>query len=340
MAQIKRYGLLNQLRAEASSHIQYFRKGEVRRAGRGLAFWFGPNGASITEIPMDDRQLMFMIRGQSSDYQDLAVQGSVVWRVTDAELLSRRVDFTIDLSHGGHRGLPVDQIQSVLNGLVGEFSDTYLKNKGVRQLLEAGLAPLQAAINEGFQKDPTLAGMGLEIVQVRVAALTPGSELHRALQAPTFESLQQKADEATFNRRALAVEKERAIAENELSNKVELASRRKALIAREDENARSEAEAAAAAQRITVEASADAKVVVAEAEARRIRAVEQASVDMEKARLAAFADVSPAVLLAMAAQKLAGQVERIDSLTVTPDMLTGMISQARTLLAPMEGTRK
>ena len=77
MAQIKRYPLRNQLRAEASSYIQYFRKGELRRAGLGLSFWFDPNGASITEIPMDDREMTFMIKSQSSDYQDLAVQGSV-----------------------------------------------------------------------------------------------------------------------------------------------------------------------------------------------------------------------------------------------------------------------
>ena len=81
----------------------------------------------------------------------------------------------------------------------------------VRALLEAGLAPLQAQMTAGFAADPTLAGMGIRVATVRVAALTPSSELARALQAPTFESLQQKADEATFNRRALAVEKERAV---------------------------------------------------------------------------------------------------------------------------------
>ncbi|MDF1735449.1 MAG: SPFH domain-containing protein [Minwuia sp.] len=340
MAQIRRFGLLNQLRSEASSHIQYFRNGEVRRAGRGLAFWFGPNGASIAEVPMDDRELTFMIRGQSSDYQDLAVQGSVLWRVTDAEVLSRRVDFTIDLSGGGHVSKPQDQIQSVLTGLVRQFADTYLKHMDVRQLLEAGLAPLQAAINSGFVDDPTLTGMGLEIVHVRVAGLTPSPELYRALQAPTFESLQQKADEATFNRRALAVDKERAIAENELSNKVELASRRKALIAREDENARSEAEAQAAASRILAEAEAGAKIIAAEAEAKRVRAVEQASADMEKARIAAFADVSPTVLFALAAQEFATKLKQVDNLTVSPDTLAGLFSQARTLLAPAEVMKK
>lgn len=334
MAQIKRYPLMNRLRAETASHIQYFRNGTLKKSGRGLSFWFDPNGASITEVPMDDRELTFMIKGQSNDYQDLAVQGTLVWRVADPADVASRVDFTIDLAKGLHRSKPEDQIRSVLIGLVREFADTYLRQSGVRALLEAGLAPLQAAVNAGFRADPTVTGMGLAIVSIRVAALTPSSELYRALQAPTFESLQQKADEATFSRRALAVEKERAIAENELSNQVALATRRKDLIARDDANARSEAEAMAASQRITAEANAEAKIIAANAEATRIRAVEQAAADMERARMAAIGDVPPAVLFAMAAQAFAGKVDRIDSLNISPDMMGQMFQQMKGLISP------
>ncbi|MEP0506298.1 MAG: SPFH domain-containing protein [Paracoccaceae bacterium] len=334
MAQIKRYPFRNQLRAETSSYIQYFRKGDLKRSGRGLSFWFDPNGASITEIPMDDRELSFMIKSQSTDYQDLAVQGSVNWRVADAEVLGQRVDYAIDLKTGQPIGKPEDQIKSVIIDLVREFGDTYIKDSGVRALLEAGLAPLQAAINAGFAGNPTLSGMGLEIVSIRVAALSPSPELSRALQAPTFESLQQKADEAAFNRRALAVDAERAIAENELSNQIELASRRKDLIAREDENARSEAEADVASKRIIGAAEVDAKIMGAEAEAKRIRAVEQAAADMEKARMAAIIDVPPAVMFALAAQEFAKKVEKIDSLNVSPDMLASLAQQAKLMMAP------
>ncbi|RED10660.1 SPFH domain-containing protein [Pontivivens insulae] len=331
MAQIRSYVIANLLRAEASQHIQYFRKGVLQKSGRGLSIWFDPNGASLTEVPMNDRELIFMIKGQSSDYQDLAVQGSVIWRVVDADKVASRIDFGIDINRGVRLSKPEEQIKSVLTGLVRQFSDAYLKDKGVRDLLEAGLSPVQAAITDGFQADPTLDGMGLEVVSIRVSALSPSPEVYRALQAPTFESLQQKADEATFSRRALAVDKERAIAENELSNQIALAARRKELIAREDANARSEAEAKAAAKQITIEADSEAKIVGAEAEAKRIRLVEQAAADMEKARMAAIAEVPPAVMFALAAQEFAGKLEKIDSLNVTPDMLAGIAQQAKLL---------
>ncbi len=333
MAQIKRYPFISHIRAEASAQVQYFRNGKLKKSGRGLSFWFGPDGASIAEIPMADRELTFMVRNQSADYQDLAVQGTVLWRVQDAQRLSERVDFTIDMKTGQPIAKPIDQISSILTGLAREFSDTYLKSLGVREVLEAGLAPLQAAINDGFRKDPTLDEMGLSVISVRVAALTPSSELARALQAPTFESLQQKADEATFSRRALAVEKERAIAENELANQVELATRRRDLIAREDENARSQAEAEAASLRIKAEFAAQAKVIEAEAESSRIRAVEQAQADMERARMDVVGAMPSEVLFALAAREFASKLQRIDNMTISPDMLAGIMSQIRAIAA-------
>lgn len=337
MAQIKRYPFARHIRAEASSHVTYYRGGEARKSGRGLSFWFDPNGASISEVPMADRELTFMVKNQSADYQDLAAQGTVLWRVADAKLLANRVNFTIDLKSGEALAKPEDQIRSILSGLVREFSDTYLKGLGVREALDAGLAPLQAAIRAGFVADPTLEAMGLEVISVRVSALSPSSELARALQAPTFESLQQKADEATFARRALAVDKERAIAENEMANEIELAKRRSDLIAKEDANARSKAEAKAASLMIMADAEAQAKVISAEAEATRIRAVDQAEADMQKAHMEAVGSVPAEALFALAARDFAGKLEKIDSISISPDMLGGLIKQVRDMSAPSGG---
>jgi len=327
MAYVTRYPMVRHLRADAANHIQYFRQGERVRSGRGLAFWFAPDGASISEIPMDDRELPFLLKGQSADYQDLTVQGGLVWRVVNPETLGERIDFSIDLAKGELIGKPVDQINNALVTLTRRFALSYLKNLTVRDVLERGIAPLQEAIGEGFAASDTLDGMGLQLVAAGVADIAPSSELARALQAPTFESLQQKADEASFARRALAVEKERAISENELNNRIELATQQKDLIAREAENTRSEAEAKAAALTIS-----------AEAEAGRIRVIEQAKADMEGRRIDLVSGLPPSVLMAFAAREFAGKLNRIDSLTITPDMLSGIGNQLKGLLATPAAT--
>ena len=321
MAHIKRFPFLRHLRADVSSHIQQFRKGKRIRSGRGPAFWFAPNGASLSEVPLDDRELPFLLVGQSADYQDLTVQGSLVWRVDDPQILADRVDFSIDLGSGQPNGQPIDQINNVLVSLIRRFTVAYLKEQGVRSLLEAGIAPAQEAVVSGLKGDETLPGMGLQLVNVTIADVSPSTELARALQAPTFESLQQQADEAMFARRALAVEKERAIAENELGNKIELAARQNQLIAREDENSRSRSEAEAAAMKISAAAEAD-----------RIRVIGQAEADMEQARMDAYANLPPSMLLALAAREFAGKLDHIDNLSITPDMLTNLMAQVRSAI--------
>ena len=323
MAQITKYPFLRHLRADASSHIQQFRKGTRMRSGRGLSFWYVPTNTSLSEIPMDDRVLPFLLKGQSADYQDLTVQGRIVWRVEDPERLSDRVDFTLDPDIGLTVAQPIEQINDLIGSQGRRFISTHVSRQSIRDILGAGVDPIQRALRSGFAASDGMAEMGLEIVSVGVDDISPSSELARALKAPTFESLQQQADEASFNRRALAVEKERAIAENELSTKIELETQRRQLIAREDENTRSKAETEAAAMKIE-----------AEAEAGRIRAIDQARADMEKERMAVYADLPPDVLYAMAAQEFAGKLQSIDSLTVTPDMLAGALAQVRAALAP------
>ena len=140
----------------------------------------------------------------------------------------------------------------------------------------------------------------------------------RALQTPTFEALQQKADQATFERRALAVEKDLAIAENELNTKTELARREMLLITQEAENARNRATG-----------QADAQQVEAAAEAERIRTVESAKAEAEQARMAIYRDLPPAVMLGLAARELAGKLDRIEHVNVTPDLLATVLGAFR-----------
>ncbi|WP_157216565.1 SPFH domain-containing protein [Flavisphingomonas formosensis] len=318
MAQIRNLGFLAQLRSDASSHVIRYRNGRVRQSGRGLVFWFRPETASIAELPMDDRETTLFIKGRSQDFQAVAVQGMLTWHVTDPELLASRVDFSIALGTGKPQGEPIDRIETRLAGLVNQAALEYLAAAPVRALLDAGIEPLRRRIETALANAQSLAEIGIAVVAVRITSIAPSSELERALQTPTFEALQQKADEATFERRALAVEKERAIAENELANKTELARRETLLIAQEAENARSRATGLA-----------EARQVEAEAEAARIRTVEAAKAEAELAHIAVYRDLPPAVLLGLAARDLAGKLDTIEHVNVTPDLLASLMGEFR-----------
>jgi regulator of protease activity HflC (stomatin/prohibitin superfamily) len=318
MAHIKNFGFLAQLRSDATHHVIRYANGRVRRSGRGLSFWFLPQTASLAELPMDDREMTLFVKGRSRDFQALSLQGALTWRVADPERLAERVDFTILLASGELRSEPLEQIQARIAGLANQAALQYLAHAPVNDLLGAGLEPLRLRLTAALGEDPSLTEMGIAVVAVRLTSLAPSSELERALQAPTYESLQQKADQATFERRALAVDKERAIAENELANKIELARREKSLIAQEAENAGNRAQGLAEAQQIE-----------AEAEATRIRAVEGAKAETEKARLDVYRDLPPAVLYGLAARELAGKLTKIEHVNVTPDLLAALFGEMR-----------
>ena len=168
--------------------------------------------------------------------------------------------------------------------------------------------------------------MGLEIVAVRVSAVAPTAELEKALQAPAHESIQQEADEAMFQRRALAVEKERAIQENELQNRIELARREEQLITQQGANGRQQAQEEAEAARIGAEAKAERQRLASEADAGAIRAVEAARVEAEGARIEVYRELPSHVLMGLAAQEFAGKLEHIDHISVGSDMLSGVLN--------------
>ncbi|TIV56530.1 SPFH domain-containing protein, partial [Mesorhizobium sp.] len=100
MATIRSLGFVAQLRSEASSHVIRYRNGREMQSGRGLVFWFVPETASIAELPMDDREMTLFVKGRSQDFQTVAVQGTIGWRVVDPARLAERVDFSIDLRTG------------------------------------------------------------------------------------------------------------------------------------------------------------------------------------------------------------------------------------------------
>jgi hypothetical protein len=209
----------------------------------------------------------------------------------------------------------------MITELSQELAHSAIATSSVREVLRAGPAPIRERIEQGLRADDNLTAIGLEILAVRVSAVKPAADLERALEMPTREAVQQEADEATFQRRALAVEKERAIQENELENQIEIAKRHERLIEQEGQNARRKARDLADSRRIDVEGRAEDRRIETEAEAGRIRAIDEAQVRGERERIDIYRDLPPRVLAGLAARELAGKLQKIDHLNLSPDLL-------------------
>lgn len=327
MADVTRLLFVRHLRADASAHVLHFKGEKLVRSGRGLAFWFFPMSSSIAEVPVDDREVSLVVHGRSADYQDVTVQGVVTYRVVDPRVAASRVDFTIDLATGAHRKQPLQNIGQLLAQLSHQHAWKYIATTNVRSILAEGYTRIRQAVEAALIDDTGIHDLGVEIVNVRVSAVRPTAEVERALEAPEREKIQEAADEAAFARRALAVEKERAIQENALVNQIELAKREEQLIAQRGQNARREAEEKALAEKIASASAAESLKVDGVARAESIKSIEGAKVEVEKARIDAFEHLPTHVMMGMAAQELASKLHSIDHLNIGDGALAPMLQK-------------
>jgi regulator of protease activity HflC (stomatin/prohibitin superfamily) len=330
MADITRYPFTRHLRGTATVHVQHVRNGEVRHAGTGLSFWFRPLSAVLSEVPVADRELPMLFHARTSDFQDVTVQATLTYRIADPDLASSRIDFSVDPDTGAWRASPLDQVAGLLTEIVQEQSLALLAAMPLTVALVSGVDALRTTVGSGIGKDVRLAETGISVVALRVVAIRPEPEVEKALRTPARELVQQEADRATYERRAVAVERERAISENELQSRIELARREEQLVTQRGTNARREAEEEAAAGQIGAEATARRTLTLAEGEASATRTRGEAEAAAESAHLAARRDLSDQVLWTEALRELSGRLPDIVTLVLTPDLIAPLLARLGT----------
>jgi len=327
MAEIRPFWFVRHLRSETSSHMLLSKAGRPVLAGRGLAFWFFPLSSSIAEVPVDDRELPVLFHGRSKDFQDVTTQGVISWRVADPQRVAERIDFSIDLEKGVWVKQPLEQVAQLLTELAQQVAWSFLAHHDIAEILQDGVAELRALVSDALASDEGLAGMGITVVTVRISSVRPTAEVEKALQTPTRERIQQESDKATFERRALAVERERAIMENELQNKIELAKREEQLIERLGANERKRLTEKNEADRLEAEGRAERARMEADAEASTIRTVESARAEAERATIDIYRDLPIEVLFGLAARDIAEHLPPIEHLTLSPELIGPALSR-------------
>ncbi|MFD7318229.1 SPFH domain-containing protein [Streptomyces sp. NPDC059883] len=327
MADITRRLGWRHLRSAPTAHVRHHRRGRLVHDGPGLSFWCRALTAALSEVPVDDRELAMAFHARTADFQDVTVQSTVTYRISEPATAAARLDFSIDPDTGAWRGAPLEQLATLLTETAQQHALDVLARTPLSAALADGVAAVRERISEGLAAEPRLPATGIEVVAVRVVAIRPEPEVERALRTPAREQIQQEADRATYERRAVAVERERAIAENELASRIELARREERLVEQHGTNARREAEESAAADAVRAEAEALRTVRLAKAGAEAARETGEARARAQSAWLRVHAETDAATLHALAATRLAENLPHIESVTLSPDVLTGLLAR-------------
>jgi len=327
MADITRYPMTRHFRGTPTQYVRHLRGGKVAHEGVGESFFFRPLSAVLSEVPVDDRELAVLFHARTADFQDLTVQASVTFRVVEPVTACARIDFAVDPDTGRWRGTPLDQVAGLLTETAQQQVLGLIAASSLAAVLADGVGQVRDRILSGLTAEPRLGETGIAVMGVRVMAIRPEPEVEKALRTPAREQIQQEADRATYERRAIAVQRERAIAENELENQIELARREAELIQQKGANARRQAEEEAAASSIQVTAKADGELTLARARAAGTQAVGEAKAAGEAAHVRAYEQLPPATVLALALQELAGQLPQVGTVVISPDLLSPVLAR-------------
>jgi regulator of protease activity HflC (stomatin/prohibitin superfamily) len=338
MATISKLGPLRHLRAEPNQYVLHYQGGRVVTRGAGIAYWFNPLSAAIAQVPGEDCEITFSLVERTADFQDVTVQCTLTWRFSDPEAAAARFNFTISLATGAWTDQPLERLANVWSQRAQKPLRLYISQVPVVDAITQGAEVVRSAIEQTLREDPEIAAMGMAVVNVQVTRVMPTSEVEKALQTPTRESIQQRADEATFSRRANAVEKERAIKENELATEIELARKQEQLIRQQGANKLLDVRQQAETERARVDAELARQALVNEAYARDViaratgdaearRMISHVDNQAEATRVGLWTETPGHVALGISAMAFAQKIQNINHLNLTPD-LVGQALQA------------
>src|SRR5690349_20725902 len=109
----KRFGW-RQLRSAPTAHIRHHKPARMAHDAPWLSFWDRSLSAARSEVPFNDRELAMAFHARTSDFQDVTVQATVTYRISDPAEAAARLDFSVDPDTGVWRGAPLEQIATLL----------------------------------------------------------------------------------------------------------------------------------------------------------------------------------------------------------------------------------
>lgn len=284
--------LINYYKGEPNTYVIRHRNGKLTRQGPGINFFYFPATTSIAAVPLMSQESQFIFNETTADFQEVAIQGSLTYRLIDPSKVAERLDFTISpKSHHHQSDDPQQLVQRVVNAV-----QAHTRSEVSQRSLERALTEVRDLASVVFAKvsaAPELSELGVQLEVLHFSAVKATPDMQKALEADFRERLHKRADQAIYDRRISAVDEERKIRESEMNTDIEIENRRRELV---DTQARN-------------------SLTLAEAEARA-----------DELKLSPYGDLPPQALVGLALKEWAANAGSIGNLSITPDLLSNVVS--------------
>ncbi|MCP4131608.1 MAG: band 7 protein [bacterium] len=206
------------IKTKPTEFVLFYKKGKLKSKGAGLSFFYYGPTSNIVIVPADSRDVLFMFKETTSDFQECDIQGQLTYRVADPEKLASMLDFSVsiagDFSGDGNEKLP-ERVSNIIQ--------VTIKQKIQSMTLIQALSTTGEIVSHAktkLKEAESMTALGIELIDFSIVKISPTPDTGRALEAKTREELLKSADEAIYERRNFAIDQERKIKENELQTEI------------------------------------------------------------------------------------------------------------------------
>ncbi len=327
------------IKFDAMTYVFHFKNGNIKREGRGLAFYYFSPNSSIVAIPMGSNDLPFIFQETTNDYQTVTIQGQISYKIAEPKVLAEVLDFTVN-----HKGVyKKNDLEKLNQRIINEAqtaTSSFIHNIKLKNAIRSA-KEIEERILEGLKSSGAIKMLGIEILGANVLAVQATPEMAKALETETRELLQQEADRAIYERRNFAVEQERKIKESELNTEIAVEEKQKQIdlkkmeseVQRMENNRRLremglETDIAVEEQRkILIEQKTTNDKKEADAKGYQIEATLKPYKDVDwKILSSLFGNEDARNNIALAFRQLAENADKIGTLNISPELLETLLN--------------
>lgn len=322
------------IKSDNTTYLMQFKNGKVKRQGNGLSFWYFAQNTSLVAIPTGAIEAPFICKEVTSDFQEITLQGQIVYRIVQPELLAKSMNFTLNADQKAYVSDDPEKLKARIVRLV----QVALRNKVEKLNLRTALSAADDLVNLvklALGQSETLDALGIELIDLALLAIKPSPETARALESAIREQLLQEADNAIYLRRNASIEQERKVKENELNTELAVQAKQQQLQQEKllAEKAFKEEKRSIAADELSgqIAREAERQKLIALSNQADVRAYEisetmkaWSQVDPAILEAMALSKMNPQQLLAQSFRELASNSEKIGQLNIAPDLIKAL----------------
>ncbi|HEM8294270.1 SPFH domain-containing protein [Providencia sp. SKLX074055] len=322
-------------KADSSTFVIQSVNGKVRKQGKGISFWYNADKTSIAALPLNAQEAPFIFNLQTADFQSLRVQGQISFQVKEPEKTADVLNFNLTKDGKGYSSEDPLKMSDRVVRAAQTVIQAKIQSTSLRDALLISRS-LVTLVSQQLTEQSVINSLGIDILEVSIAAITPSPETLKALEAQARESILKEADDAIYARRKFSVEQERTIKEAELETDLSVQAKEQQIEEARLDNERKllRERAEIEQEELTAQVNAEEKRqelvalsvgnqrIQSDADAYSIESKMKAysQLPVENLKALALAKMGPEQLMAMAFESLAQNAGKIGELNISPDL--------------------